>query len=156
MRKLNLAKIMFFCFFSGSVYAQDSALSAFNQIFASKKILHAYKDKGTYSYICSEFADQGANRPANFYYDANKKTISFIYMERNEYPLHSITKSKNDFIVSLRDGDLKYRVHQVNQDIYAWDMISKEKEETMYTLFYNKDWHELDKYHTKNECKEHP
>ena len=85
-----------------------------------------------------------------------KKTISFIYMERNEYPIHSFTKSKNDFIVSLRDGDLKYRVHQVNQDIYAWDMISKEKEETMYTLFYNKDWHELDKYHTKNECKEHP
>ena len=79
MRKLNLVKIMFCCIFSSSVYAQDSAFSEFNQIFASKKILHAYKDKRAYFYICSEFADQGTNRPANFYYDANKKN-NFIYL----------------------------------------------------------------------------
>lgn len=140
-------------FFTVGVYANLSAQVEFRQIFENKKILHAYREKNHYDLICTEYVDQGENRPANFYFNAEKNTVSFIYMERNEYPIRSIEKRNGDFIITLGDGSLKFKVHRINDRIYAWNTIPADALDTMYTLFYKKSWGELKINHVLNMCK---
>ncbi|WP_111861479.1 hypothetical protein [Acinetobacter sp. CFCC 10889] len=155
-----MKKTLFFSLFItcclSITHAENTAQAEFKQIFAHQNILHAYREKNEYQLICTEYVEQGKNRPAPFYYDADKNSISFIYMERNTYQIQSIKKQKHDFIVTLDNGALKFKVHQISANIYAWDAFPKADDvDTMYTLFYKNSWQELKTQHVVNACQDH-
>ena len=135
-------------------HAETQAEQAFNQIFANQKMLHAFKQHQRYDLICTDLIEPGENRPARFNYDAAKKTLSFIFMERNTYEVTSIERDRHNFIVRLDDGSLVFTVSRVNSDIYRWHAAGHDTDEDFYSLFYQNDWQELRHYKVDNACKQ--